>query len=75
MSDRRRHSDPIAALAAANAADRLAADLDRRGGGLAAHAADLARDRAERERRTVEQLGRSILDGTADMADPLAGDR
>jgi hypothetical protein len=47
----------IRRLAGVNEAERLADDLARRGGGLTAHAVELLRDRAGRER---EQLARDL---------------
>jgi hypothetical protein len=47
----------IRRVAGVSEAERLADDLARRGGGLTAHAVDLLRDRAGRER---EQLARDV---------------
>ena len=50
-------------LAAANETDRLADGLERRGGGLTAHAAKLARQRAELEREQLQRDLHRLVDG------------
>ena len=58
-----RADDIIGRLAAANEADRIAAGLERRGGGLTAHAAELLRERAARERDQLARDVKRLVDG------------
>ena len=55
--------DFIRRLAGANEADRIAGGLERRGGGLTAHAAKLLRERSARERDQLERDVRRLAHG------------